>query len=251
MIKQHQLLITHLNTHTRAAHGHHSQIFRAGHKQASSCFAGSCKDLSTSSSSAIRHNWFAGQGKSLHALAQASQHQYCSQSPLRTWSKILPVSSSPYTRAVYRPKQDLMWSKCSGAPRWFRNAMLNSITTSISSRQQEHSPEQTQFQTHQQCPVRTEISNAPRHQFFFENIYCICDLFFGIIQTRPCILLFFYKNNKTHWFLGDKRNRSYPQSSYQAGAFKSIQITVRRWDPGGKFSHILSRGGSLPSSFTC
>lgn len=69
-------------------------------------------------------------------------------------------------------------------------------------------------------------------------------------HTDHAFCFSFTKTTK-HRFLGDKRNRSYPRELLSAGAFKTIQITVRRWDPAGKFSHMLSRGGSLPSGFTC
>lgn len=132
-IQQHQVLIVRLNTLTCSTWTPQPNI-QSRLQTSKLVHAASAKICPNSSPYAIRHNWFAGQGKSLHASAQAIQHQYmftkpqvCSQSPLRTLSKIPPVSSSPYTRAVYRPKQDFTWPKCPEMPWWFRNVMYNSI----------------------------------------------------------------------------------------------------------------------------
>lgn len=107
-IQQHQLLIIHPNTHVL-----HMDTTAKYSEQVTNklVHAVSAKICLHSSPSAIRHNWFAGQGKSLHALAQASQHHYCSPSPLITWSKIPPVSSSPLTLA-----QSIVQSKISRDP---------------------------------------------------------------------------------------------------------------------------------------
>lgn len=133
VIQQHQLLIIHLNTLVCSTWTPQPNI-QSRSQTSKLVHAASAKICLNSSPSAIRHKWFAGQGKSLYALAQAIHHQYmftkpqvCSQSPLKTLSKIPPVSSSLDTRAVYKPKQDFMWSKCSETPCWFRNVVYNSI----------------------------------------------------------------------------------------------------------------------------
>lgn len=133
VIQRHQLLIISLNPRMGSMWTPQPNI--QSRSQTGELFICTCKDPSEQQPfcyHAIMHNWFAG--KSLHVSAQAIQHQYtftkpqvCSQSPLRTLSKIPPVSSSPYSRAVYRPQQDFTWSKCSETPWWFSNVMYNGI----------------------------------------------------------------------------------------------------------------------------
>lgn len=185
----------HLPWYTRVLHvdttvKHSEQV---ADKQGGSCCT--CKDLSEQQPSCYRHNRFAGQGKSLHGLAQAIQRQYmctkpqvCSQSPIRTSSKIPPVSSSPHTRAFYKPKQGF----CGLSALKPHGDLGTSCVAAHHSCFQQTAGIQPwanvqQFQIHQQWSTRIiKISKAPQHQFFFVWIHILHMWFlFFLASNRP------------------------------------------------------------------
>lgn len=191
----------HLPWYTRVLHvdttaKHSEQVVD---KQGGSCCT--CKDLSEQQPSCYRHNRFAGQGKSLHGLAQAIQRQYmctkpqvCSQSPIRTSSKIPPVPSSPHTRAFYKPKQGFC---CLSALKPHGDLGTSCVAAHHFCFQQTAGIQPwaniQQFQTHQQWSTRIiKISKAPQHQFFFVWIH--------ILHTWFLFFFFWHQTDQTMHF---------------------------------------------------